>query len=129
MKLEFLPTLNDMRDMLGEDLYVKFVWMWREQEQDKRALERRQRLAALIPERQSQSWPMPIFARAERKSEKPAPAIVPAAAQSPAQAFQAALLRVPRTGESIEVGDLAGLIDRVREEPREVAAGGRRRRR
>ncbi|MGD0191662.1 MAG: hypothetical protein ABSD74_13055 [Rhizomicrobium sp.] len=125
MKLVFLPTLTDMRDMLGEDLYVKFVWMWREQEQDARALERRQRMAAMIPQRQAQSWPMPIFARAERKEERPAPAALP----GPAQAFQATLLRVPRAGETIEVGDLAGLIDRVREEPREAAIGGRRRRR
>jgi hypothetical protein len=41
MKMEFLPALSEIRQMLGEDLYVKFVWMWREQEQDTRGVERR----------------------------------------------------------------------------------------
>ena len=33
MKLTFLPTMTDLREMLGDKLYVEFVWMWREQEQ------------------------------------------------------------------------------------------------
>ncbi len=126
MKLYFQPTLSEMREMLGEDLYIKFVWMWREQEQDARATERRNRLAALVPARESKSWPTPIFSRVE---ERAASIPVPATAASPVQAFQASLLRVPRNAETIEVGDLAGLIDRARDEPREAAAGGRRRRR
>jgi hypothetical protein len=130
MKLEFLPTLSEIREMLGEDLYVKFVWMWREQDQDARSVERRARYAALLPQAKTKEWPTPVFARAEeRESPAPLPAALPA--PTPAQAFQAALLRAPRLGETIEVGDLAGIIDRVgtREEPREVAVGGRRRRR
>jgi hypothetical protein len=120
MKMVFMPTLSEMRDMLGEELYVKFMWMWREQDQDARALERRARYASAAPARKTELWPTPVFARA---SEKTAP--------TPAQAFQTALLRAPRLADGIEVGELAGFIDRVgaREESREVAVGGSRRRR
>jgi hypothetical protein len=122
MRLEFLPTLTDIRGMLGEELYVKFVWMWREQEQETRSIERRARYAAVTPKHQVESWPTPVFSRVE---DRPVP--------TPAQAFQAAIARAPRPGDTIEVGDLAGFLDRVgattREEPREVATAGRRRRR
>jgi hypothetical protein len=109
-----------MRDMLGEELYVKFMWMWREQDQDARTVERRAKYAAAVPERQIESWPTPVFVRAAEK-------MLP----TPAQAFQAALLRAPQLASSIEVGELAGFIDRVstREEQREVAVAGSRRRR
>ncbi|HEY5048090.1 MAG TPA: hypothetical protein VII49_08740 [Rhizomicrobium sp.] len=121
MKLEFLPTLSEIRGMLGDDLYVKFVWMWREQEQNTRQVERRAKLGDAIPQRPVEAWPTPVFARL---SDQVAP--------SPAQAFQAALLRAPRLADNIDVSELGGFLDRVgakgREEPREAAMGGRRRR-
>lgn len=125
MKMAFEPTLSEIREMLGEDLYVKFVWMWREQEQDRVAAERRAKLAASVPARKVETWPTPIFARVEEAERAPEPVA------SAAQAFQAALLRPARNEDSIEVGELAGFLDRVgaREDTREVAMGGRRRRR
>lgn len=141
MKCMFLPTLTEMREMLGEELYVKFVWMWRDQEQDVRAIERRAKFAALLPDAKIAEWPTPVFARAETQ---------PAAPDSrkdrrenddvrrlptPAQALQAALLRAPVLADRVDVSHLEGFLERVganHEEPqaREVAvAGGRRRRR
>ena len=32
MKLVFLPTLTDIQDMLGENLYVDLIWMSRERD-------------------------------------------------------------------------------------------------
>ncbi len=120
MSLMYLPTLSEMREMLGEELYVKFVWMWREQEQDVRAAERRARYAAVTPQREVETWPTPVFVRSEER-------VTP----MPAPAFQTALLRGIRSGDAIEVGDLAGLLEHVgaREAPREAAMAGRRRRR
>ena len=59
MRLEYLPTLSEMREMLGEDLYVKFVWMWREQEQDARAIERRQKLLGALTAKRAEPCPHP----------------------------------------------------------------------
>lgn len=122
MKMEFLPTLTDIREMLGEDLYVKFVWMWREQEQNTRAVERRALYAAVTPQHTVEAWPTPVFSRIGDRE-------VP----TPAQAFQAAIARAPRTGDTIEVGELAGFLDRIgagtRDEQREAVMAGRRRRR
>jgi len=75
MKLTFLPTLTDLREMLGDRLYVEFVWMWREQEQAARTQERRAKWAEQVPARDSQTWPHPLVARidlAERPEPKPA---------------------------------------------------------
>lgn len=135
MKLMYLPTLSEMRDMLGEELYVKFVWMWREQDQDTRALERRAKFAAALPKAAVHEWPTPVFARVEER--------VPVATSeplderrlpSPAQALQAALLRAPRLADGIELPQFERVLERANgfeDEPREVAmaAGGRRRRR
>jgi hypothetical protein len=122
MKMEFLPALSEIRQMLGEDLYVKFVWMWREQEQDSRAVERRALYAAVTPQHNVEAWPTPVFSR-NSDHELPTPAL----------AFQASIARVPRAAETIEVGELAGFLDRIgagaREEQREAVAAGRRRRR
>jgi hypothetical protein len=71
MTLTFLPTLSDMREMLGERLYVEFVWMWREQEQQARVAERRARWAELLPARQGREWPQPLVARVEESQEAP----------------------------------------------------------
>ncbi len=65
MKLTFLPTLTDMRDMLGDRLYLEFVWMWREQEQAARTVERRAKWADEVPARSFQDWPRPLVARTE----------------------------------------------------------------
>ncbi|MGH6876258.1 MAG: hypothetical protein ACREHV_02645 [Rhizomicrobium sp.] len=75
MKLTFLPTLTDLREMLGDRLYVEFVWMWREQEQSSLTQERRAKWAELAPARSSQVWPQPLFARVEPRPE-PMPAQV-----------------------------------------------------
>ena len=64
MKLTFLPTMTDLREMLGERLYIDFVWMWREQEQAKVSQERRAKWADLVPARTTETWPEPLFARA-----------------------------------------------------------------
>jgi hypothetical protein len=69
MKLTFLPTLSDMHEMLGDKLYIEFVWMWREQEQQARIAERRARWTELLPVRQSRSWPQPLVARIETQPE------------------------------------------------------------
>ncbi len=74
MTLTFLPTLSDMREMLGEKLYVEFVWMWREQEQEARIAERRARWAELQPEREQKHWPHPLVARVEPEADLPEPA-------------------------------------------------------
>jgi hypothetical protein len=84
MKLTFLPTMTDLREMLGDKLYVEFVWMWREQEQSARAQERRARWSELLPSRSAEEWPQPLFQRVEL----PVPAVL-----SDAKPAQVALLR------------------------------------
>jgi hypothetical protein len=69
MKLTFLPTLTDLREMLGDRLYVEFVWMWREQEQASRSQERRARWADQVPVRSAEEWPQPLFTRVEPLEE------------------------------------------------------------
>jgi hypothetical protein len=69
MKLTFLPTLTDLREMLGDRLYVEFVWMWREQEQESRSQERRARWADQLPVRSAEEWPQPLFTRVEPAEE------------------------------------------------------------
>jgi hypothetical protein len=131
MRLEYLPTLSEMREMLGEDLYVKFVWMWREQEQDARAIERRQKVLGALAAKRAETLPSPMFERLERTPEP-----------SAARAFQAALLRpnVPRLQDGVAVSELDGLLDQIRvdataseqdDPPREAvaASSGRRRHR
>jgi len=138
----WLPTLSEMREMLGEELYVKFVWMWRDQEQDSRAIERRAKFAELLPEAKGQAkieeWPTPAFSRVDDRlpqKDRQLPALPTPAIASPAQALHAALLRAPRLSDTIEVKQLEGLLERAgasadMEEEREVAiAGGRRGRR
>ena len=78
MKLTFLPTLTDLREMLGDRLYVEFVWMWREQEQTARAQERRAKWADLVPARIAESWPEPVFARAAASQSAIMPEPIPA---------------------------------------------------
>jgi hypothetical protein len=53
MKLVFQPTLFDMRGMLGEQLYVDFIWMWRESEQKALSQERRANWAAKLSDRKT----------------------------------------------------------------------------
>lgn len=118
MKVIYLPTLSEMRDMLGEELYVKFVWMWREQEQDARSRERRQKFFG-IEHKTATPFPTPMFTRAGMAVEP-----------SPAKAFQPALLR-PNL-QSVPDGSQGGDYDGVAEQgdgPREAiaAASGRRR--
>jgi hypothetical protein len=78
MKLTFLPTLTDMREMLGDRLYVEFVWAWRDQEQEKRQKESRARWADQVPLRTSDTWPQPLVVRelAEEEAPEPMPAQV-----------------------------------------------------
>ncbi|HTT84503.1 MAG TPA: hypothetical protein VMF67_13565 [Rhizomicrobium sp.] len=72
MKLTFLPTLTDLREMLGDRLYVEFVWMWREQEQAARSQERRARWAEQMPARNNaEAWPHPLFSRIETAPSQP----------------------------------------------------------
>lgn len=75
MKLTFLPTLTDLREMLGDRLYLEFVWMWREQEQTHRTQERRAKWAEQLPARNAEAWPQPLFTRVEAQPE---PAAKPA---------------------------------------------------
>jgi len=128
MRLIYLPTLSEMREMLGEDLYVKFIWLWREQEQDARTTERRQKLLGAAANKPAPSFPTPMFTRVGAE-----------AAPSAAKAFQAALLRpnMPRIQDGVAVSELDGLLEQIRvdattneqnEEPREAVAAvsGRR---
>lgn len=66
MKASDLPTLEEIRSLLGEELYVAFVWMWREREQDTRAAERCARFASLAPRRTVETWPTPAFTRQQK---------------------------------------------------------------
>jgi hypothetical protein len=68
MKLTFLPTLTDLREMLGDRLYLEFVWMWRDQEQAQRTQERRSKWAEQLPARNAESWPQPLFTRVEAET-------------------------------------------------------------
>ncbi|MGH6889242.1 MAG: hypothetical protein ACREHF_08610 [Rhizomicrobium sp.] len=68
MKLTFLPTLTDLREMLGDRLYLEFVWMWREQEQSQRTQERRAKWAEQLPARNAEAWPQPLFTRVETET-------------------------------------------------------------
>lgn len=72
MKLTFLPTLTDLHEMLGDRLYVEFVWMWREQEQAARTQERRAKWAEQLPTGNAEAWPHPLFTRIETVEPKPA---------------------------------------------------------
>ena len=79
MKLTFLPTLTDLREMLGDRLYVEFVWAWRDQEQEKRQKESRARWADQLPQRTSETWPQPLVVReiaVEEEIPEPMPAQV-----------------------------------------------------
>jgi hypothetical protein len=78
MKLTFLPTLTDLREMLGDRLYVEFVWMWRDQEQTARSQERRAKWADLMPARTAEAWPEPVFARAGLPESAMLPGPMPA---------------------------------------------------
>jgi hypothetical protein len=71
MRLIYLPTLADMRDMLGEQLYVDLVWMWRERDQWIQAQDRRAKWGAALPARRTESWPKPLFVRPEQPVETP----------------------------------------------------------
>jgi hypothetical protein len=71
MKLTFLPTLTDLHEMLGDRLYVEFVWMWREQEQAARTQERRAKWAEQMPAANAESWPHPLFSRIETVEPRP----------------------------------------------------------
>ena len=71
MKLTFLPTLTDLREMLGDRLYVEFVWMWREQEQAARTQERRAKWTEQMPARNAEAWPYPLFTRVESAETRP----------------------------------------------------------
>jgi hypothetical protein len=71
MKLTFLPTLTDLHEMLGDRLYVEFVWMWREQEQAARTQERRAKWAEQVPARNAETWPYPLFSRIEAGQTQP----------------------------------------------------------
>jgi len=73
MKLTFLPTLTDLREMLGDRLYVEFVWAWRDQEQEKRQNENRARWADQVPRRTSETWPQPFVVREVTEEEAPEP--------------------------------------------------------
>ena len=73
MKLTFLPTLTDMREMLGDRLYVEFVWAWREQEQENRQKDNRARWADQLPERTAITWPQPLVVREIVPEELPEP--------------------------------------------------------
>ena len=73
MKLTYLPTLTDLREMLGDRLYVEFVWAWREQEQEKRQKDSRARWADQLPQRTSDSWPQPLVVRDVTEDEAPEP--------------------------------------------------------
>lgn len=73
MKLTFLPTLTDMREMLGDRLYVEFVWAWREQEQENRQKDNRARWADQLPERTAITWPQPLVVREITPEELPEP--------------------------------------------------------
>jgi hypothetical protein len=55
-----LPTLSDLRDMVGHALYLDLIWMWRENTQDALAAERRARLS--IPASNVHAWLAPAFA-------------------------------------------------------------------
>lgn len=76
MKVTFLPTLTDLREMLGDRLYVEFVWAWREQEQEKRQSENRARWADQLPQRTSATWPQPLVVREVLETPEPMPAQV-----------------------------------------------------
>jgi hypothetical protein len=100
MKLVFLPTLADMRDMLGDRLYVEMVWMWRERDQQAHAEERRAKWAAALPARQTQVWPKPVFARAE--SPKPVAADAPGVETLAMLHANVAPTAEPRTGDDLK---------------------------
>jgi hypothetical protein len=125
MKLIYLPTLSEMRDMLGDELYVKFVWMWREQEQDARARERRLKVFG-VESRPAASFPTPMFSRASQ------------AESSLAKVFQPARLRPNLVQDGTPVAEFEGVVEQIRpdastheldEGPRGAiaAASGRRR--
>src|ERR1700722_944918 len=77
MKLVFQPTLFDMRGMLGEQLYVDFIWMWRGSEQKALSQERRAKWAAKLSDRKT-DHPGPLdIAKPELRAAPAALAPVP----------------------------------------------------
>ena len=75
MKLTLLPTLADWRQLLGDRLYVDFVWAWREQEQEQRQKQTRARWANQLPQGTADTWPQPLVARhvVEKTMSEPVP--------------------------------------------------------
>jgi hypothetical protein len=65
MKLVFLPTLTDIRDMLGKNLYVDLIWMSRERDHTGLVKERFAKWSSKISARNVGSAPEPIFKRPE----------------------------------------------------------------
>ena len=71
MKLVFQPTLFDMRGMLGEQLYVDFIWMWRDSEHKALSQERRAIWAAKLSDRKTDDTGMLTVARPELRAAPP----------------------------------------------------------
>ncbi|HEY1614133.1 MAG TPA: hypothetical protein VGF97_10625 [Rhizomicrobium sp.] len=61
MRLVFLPTLFDLQNMLGNQTYVDFVWMWREREREKHSRERLDKWLAKMPQREIESLPKRVM--------------------------------------------------------------------
>jgi|SRR5579871_1312910 len=96
MKMKDWPTLFEIRDMLGKDLYVDFVWMWRDNAQNIRAARRRAEFPVFVPHGNVDIWPTPMFAHT---AEGGTPASQ--------EALNVLPLRAPRLGEGSDVGAIA----------------------
>jgi hypothetical protein len=65
MKLVFLPTLTDIQDMLGENLYVDLIWMSRERDHTMLKQERFATWASKFSAWNAGGTPEPVFMRPE----------------------------------------------------------------
>src|SRR5450432_2832162 len=61
MKLVFLPTLTDIQDMLGENLYVDLIWMSRERDHSALKQERFATWASKFSAWNAGGTPEPVF--------------------------------------------------------------------
>ena len=126
MKLVFLPTLTDIQDMLGENLYVDLIWMSRERDHTGLVKERFAKWSSKISARNVGSAPEPIFMRPE------ALVIDPPGAPDTWQ-LEPARLEAPADAQAQSVQELTNLLGAARvaeineEYPlRATAKGGRR---
>ncbi len=107
MRLVFLPTLYDLQNMLGNQTYVDFVWMWRDRERETHSRERLEKWHAKMPQREVESRlrrvTTPVAAGVVGSNDLQGPVEIPETVDIPATATVAALPLKPVAALAVDV--------------------------